>query len=218
MKYIKDVKTILLFILLIVIVVISFKGCNDPINDGKVEHIIDTVFKEVKVTVPKYVPKWRERVHEVQVQVEIPANIDTAAILDDYYAKYKTIDTLNLVYTDTTNVERSFGYGIVEDVISENRIIERGVVWNYKIPTIYHKIIIHPKPKSQVYLGAMANVNSLQILSSASAAVLYKTKRDKIYVINAGAANNGGGVQPYLGGGIFWKVQIRKPKITDIIK
>jgi hypothetical protein len=220
MKYIKNAKNLLILSLFVVIIFYLVRDCSSPDQGGGVTHEIDTVFKEVKVEVPKYVPKWRTRVETVEIPVQvgdgIPEPIDTAEVLKDYYAKYKIVDTLILNYPDSA--KKTFGYGIVTDIVSKNAVIERSVVWNYKIPIVTHTITIHPKPRAQVYIGAMANVNSLQILSSVSGALLYKTKKDMIFMTNVGIADNGNGAQPFLGGGIFWKIQIKKPKVTDIIK
>lgn len=213
----KNVKNILIAILMIVITAYLIKDCSNDPTPPEVTHEIDTVFQEVKVEVPTYVPKWRTKIETVEIHDSIPRQpIDTLSILADYYAKYKTVDTLNLPYPDSVN--KSFGYGIVTDIISKNAIESRSVVWNYKIPTVTHTITIYPKPKAQVYIGAMANVNSLQILSSVSGALLYKTKKDRIYIANIGVADNGAGAQPFLGGGVMWKISIKKPKVTDLVK
>lgn len=217
MKLFSDLKSWLIIALLVIVAVYQFKGC-DP-QPPLIEHKIDTVFQDVKVEVPKYVPKWRTKVETVEIPVQVggePAKIDTAAILKDYYSKYKTVDTLKLPYPDSIN--KTFGYGVITDFITRNTIVERSIKWNYRIPTVYHTITIHPQPKAQVYIGAMANVNSTQVLSSVSGALLYKTKKERIYIANIGAANNGLGIQPFLGGGILWKIQLKKPKITDVIK
>lgn len=220
MKYIKNTKNLLILILFVVICFYLVRDCSNPNNiGGQIIHEIDTVFKEVKVEVPKYVPKWRTKVETVEIPVQvgdgIPEPIDTVEILKDYYAKYKIVDTLILNYPDSA--KKTFGYGIVTDIVSKNAVIERSVVWNYKIPIVTHTITIHPKPRAQVYVGAMANVNSLQILSSVSGALLYKTKKDQIFLASIGIADNGSGAQPFLGGGMFWKIKIKKPKPTDLL-
>lgn len=214
----KHIKNIALAIFAIVVTFFVVKDCSNEPETGGVTHEIDTVYQEVKVEVPKYVPKWRTKIDTVEVKIEGDNGqpIDTLSILKDYYAKYQVIDTLNLPYPDS--VKKIFGYGIVKDIISKNAIVERSVVWNYQIPTVTHTITIHPKPKAQLYVGATANVNSIQILSSASGALLYKTKKDHIYIANIGVANNGLGAQPFIGGGIAWKVTLRKPKVTDLLK
>lgn len=219
MNKLLNLSNLLIVALILVVAAYQIKDCSNQPEEGGIIHKIDTVYKEVKVEVPKYVPRWRTKIQPVEVpyQVEGPQiPIDTAAILSDYYAKYKTIDTLVLNYPDS--VGKVFGYGVLTDVITKNTIVERSAIWSYKIPVVTHTIIIPPKPRAQVYIGAMANVNSVQILSSVSGALLYKTKKDRIYIANIGAANNGSGVQPFIGGGIVWKITLKKPKITDIVK
>lgn len=215
MKHIKN------FVLVLFLIVIGFfvvKDCTNDPTPPEVTHEIDTVFQEVKVEVPKYVPKWRTRIDTVEVKIEGESGgpVDTVSILKDYYAKYQVIDTLNLPYPNSVN--KTFGYGVITDIISKNAIVERSVIWNYKIPVVTHTITIHPKPKAQLYVGMTANVNSVQILSSVSGALLYKTRKEHIYIANIGVANNGLGVQPFIGGGIAWKITLRKPKVTDLIK
>ena len=215
----KHIKNAVLILLLSVIAFFVVKDCSSDPQEGEVIHKIDTVYKEVKVEVPKYVPRWRTRVETVEVPVQVsgdPIPVDTTEILKDYFAKYMTVDTLNLPYPDSANA--TFGYGIVTDIITKNAIAQRSVVWNYKIPYITKTITIYPKPKAQLYIGMTANVNSVQILSSVSGALLYKTKKERIYLANIGVADNGLGAQPFIGGGVFWKIQIKKPKVTDLIK
>ena len=215
----KHIKNAVLILLLSVIAFFVVKDCSSDPQEGEVIHKIDTVYKEVKVEVPKYVPRWRTRVETVEVPVQVsgdPLPVDTTEILKDYFAKYMTVDTLNLPYPDSANA--TFGYGIVTDIITKNAIAQRSVVWNYKIPFVTHTITIYPKPKAQLYIGMTANVNSVQILSSVSGALLYKTKKERIYLANIGVADNGLGAQPFIGGGVFWKIQIKKPKVTDLIK
>lgn len=217
MAYLKDLKVLLILVLLGVILLTQIKGCKTNGKPGDTLIDIDTVFQEVKVEVPKYVPKWRTQIHEVEVQVEGPSKpVDTTAILKDYFAKYQTIDTLNLPYPDSA--KKSFGYGIVTDVISRNAIIERSVVWNYQIPTITKTITIYPKPVNQVYIGVSSGFNKANFVDNVAGGLIWKTKQDKIYQASLGLANHGGAIAPFIGGGIYWKIRLKKPKVTDLIK
>jgi hypothetical protein len=219
MKSLLSVKNLLIAILLIVILAYLVKDCaNKPDGGGKTEVVIDTVFKEVKSETKVYVPKWRTKVETVEIpyQVNTPdIPFDTVGLLKEYFSKYAITDTVKLPYGDST--DRVFGYGIILDTITQNNIIARKILWNYRIPIIYKTITIYPEQRGQVYIGATANVNSLQLLSSVSGAFLYKTKRDRIYLVNIGVADNGSGAQPFLGGGIFWKIKLRKPKPAELL-
>jgi hypothetical protein len=220
MKNLISVKNLLIAILLIVIVAYLVKDCSNKPDGGKTEVIIDTVYHEVKTETKVYVPKWRTKVETVEIPYQINTPdipFDTAGLIKEYFSKYATIDTVKLMYNDSTS--KQFGYGVIYDTISQNAIIARKIFWNYKIPTIRQTIIIHEQPKTQVYIGTIANVNSVQILSSVAGSVLYKTKNDHIYSFNAGLANNGiGGTQPFIGLGAYWKIKLRKPKPTDLLK
>jgi len=65
--------------------------------DGKkyevVKHDIDTEYVKVTQTIVK---KGKDIIHDVPVYVNVPVNVDTNAILKDYYAKYCVKDTLRL--------------------------------------------------------------------------------------------------------------------------
>lgn len=217
MVYLKDLKVLLILVLLGVILLTQIKGCKTNGKPGDTLIDIDTVYKEVKVEVPKYVPKWRTKIEEVEVQVEGPSKpVDTTAILKDYFAKYKTIDTLNLPYPDSA--KRLFGYGVVTDIISQNAIVERSVVWNYQIPTITKTITIYPTPVNQVYIGVSSAFNKRNFVDNVSGGLILKNKKDVIYQASIGLGNRGGAVAPFIGGGIYWKIRLKKPKVTDLIQ
>jgi hypothetical protein len=211
-----NVKTILTAVLLLIVLGSLLKDCVSPTPTETGTTIkVDTVYQEVKTETKVYVPKWRTRVETVEVPYQVTTPIDTTEVLKDYFARYVTIDTVRLPYPDS--VGKFFGTAIIQDTITKNTIVARSIKWNYKIPIITKTITIHPQPRAQVYVGAMANVNSVQILSAVSGALLYKTKSDKIYIANIGVANNGAGTQPFLGAGILWKISVKKPKPSDLI-
>jgi hypothetical protein len=217
MSFLKDLKVVLILILLLVILLTQIKGCKTNGEAGDTLIDVDTVYKEVKVEVPKYVPKWRTKVEEIEVQVEVEKLIpvDTTAILKDYFAKYKTVDTLNLPYSDSIN--KTFGYGVVTDIITKNEIIERSVSWNYKIPEITKTITIYPSPVNQVYAGVSSAFNQENFVDNVSGGLILKTKKDQIYQASIGLGNRGGTVAPFIGAGIYWKIRLKKPKVTDLI-
>ena len=217
MSFLKDLKVILILILLVIILLTQIKSCNTEDITPQIIIEVDTVYKEVRVEVPTYVPKWRTKIEEVEVLVEVEKFIpvDTVKILKDYFTKYVTIDTLNLPYPDDAN--KTFGYGIVTDIITKNEIIERSVSWNYKIPEITKTITIYPPPVNQVYVGVSSAFNKTNFVDNVSGGLILKTKKDKIYQGSIGLGNRGGTVAPFMGVGIYWKVKLKKHRATDLL-
>lgn len=191
--------------------------------DGKdyelLEQKIDTVFIEKIIEVPKYVPKYITKVETITV--EIPADVDSLKIVEDYYSKYIVKDTLNLTYdfgpeitVDSigTKPNPTLGFGFLTDTISQNRIISRKIDWNFQIPTIYNTKVVKELPIRQLYYGIGAGFNKTDFIGSAKLGVLYKDKKDKIFGLDLGVLNTNNNVTPYIGGSIYWKLSLKKKK------
>ena len=191
--------------------------------DGKkyelVEQKIDTVFIEKTVKVPTYVPKYITK--EVIKEVQIPADIDSLAVIKDYYSKVTVRDTLQLNYDFPEEVKDSLGnkppsnlgYGILTDVIGQNSIQSRDVDWYFKIPTVYNTKVVKDLPKTQLYYGFNLGLNRTDIFSSVGGGLILKTKKDKLYQLNIGLMNQPtptSSLTPYIGGGIYWKINLKK--------
>ena len=222
-----DIKTIIIVGLIIFLLI---RGCGDTPQgtkeivkvDGKkyelVDKTIDTVFIEKRVEVPTYVPKYVDRV--VEKIVKIPTHVDSLQIIKDYYSKFVTKDTLRLTYEFApeitidsigTKPNPTLGFGVITDTITQNKVLSRDVVWNFEVPTIYNTTIVKDLPKTQLYYGFNLGGNKQDIFSTASGGLILKTKSDKLYQLNLGVQTNGvDGVVPYIGGGIFWKINLNK--------
>jgi hypothetical protein len=139
---------------------------------------IDTVFTEVLKEVPKYVPKYIDRV--VRDTVEMPLDVDTLAIIEDYFARY--------IYSDTLKVD-SLGFGYITDTVTENKIVERSVVWDYRIPSIRETITttiqLPPKRKREFYIGLMAGGTQTDF-SYFGPSIGFKTKSSKMLTATYG--------------------------------
>ena len=222
-----DIKTIIIVGLIIFLLL---RGCGDTPQgtkeivkvDGKkyelVVKTIDTVYIEKRVEVPTYVPKYVDRV--VEKIVKIPTHVDSLQIIKDYYSKFVTKDTLRLTYEFApeitidsigTKPNPTLGFGVITDTITQNKVLSRDVVWNFEVPTIYNTTIVKDLPKTQLYYGFNLGGNKQDIFSTASGGLILKTKSDKLYQLNLGVQTNGvDGVVPYIGGGIFWKINLNK--------
>ena len=217
-KYIKEI----LIIALVVIIALQ-RGCGTDYGDkeivkvdGKDYELIkqetDTIFIEKEVKVTKYVPKYITK--EVIKEVQIPANVDSLAIIKDYFSKVTVTDTLNLDYDFPKEVTDSLGnkpastlgYGILTDVISQNRIESREIDWFFKIPTVYNTTIVKELPKLEFYYGFGLGMDQTNGLGNFTGNLLVKTKKMNIYGLNIGMSNQLGQYKPFVGGSMYWKI------------
>lgn len=217
-KYIKEI----LIVALIIIIALQ-RGCSGDYGDkeivkvdGKDYELIkqetDTVFIEKEVQVTKYVPKYITK--EVIKEVEIPVDVDSLAIIKDYFSRVTVTDTLSLAYdfpkevTDSLGNKpaSSLGYGILTDVISQNRIESREIDWFFQIPTVYNTTIVKELPKLEFYYGFGVGMDQTNGLNNFSGNLLVKTKKMNIYGLNIGMSNQLGLYKPFVGGSLYWKI------------
>ena len=109
-----DIKTVAIIVLCVFLLLRNCTNGDTTTGeivkvDGKkyelVEQKIDTVFIEKTVKVPTYVPKYITK--EVIKEVQIPADIDSLAVIKDYYSKVTVRDTLQLNYDFPEEVKDS---------------------------------------------------------------------------------------------------------------
>jgi hypothetical protein len=171
-----------------------------------IKHDIDT-FEVVKTKV--VTKKGEDIYHEtiVEKEVVIPAIVDTAALLKDYYSK--------VLYKDVLVLPDSLGTIAVTDTISQNKILGRTFDAKVKQREIKETLIVKELPKTQVYYGLTGGFNKADVVSNVGAGLLIKTKKDKIYNLGIGVANRvsdgtNGTLSPYIGGGVYWKIKLKK--------
>ena len=206
------------------------RGCDTENNnkelinvDGKdyelLEQKVDTVFVEKEVIIEKYIPKYITK--EVIKEVEIPADVDSLAIIKEYFASYKVIDTLNLEYdfpTEITNVDgnkpsSNLGFGVLTDVISQNSIQSREIEWNFKIPTVYNTTIVKELPKNEWYVGFGGGFDKPNFLNNIRGSLMLRTKKFKVFTLDLGLSNQvqdpiigTSKLEPFIGGSMYWKL------------
>jgi len=204
-----DSKTIILLLLCIFLLIrnCSNKGNNvgEKVNiNGKKYELVkketDTVIKIVKETTIVYKPKLITRVEKEIIKV--PADVDTLAILKDFYTKYQ--------YRDTVLVS-SYGKGIISDIITQNQIVGRQIEWDLNIPSVKETITVKESPKTQVYYGFNLGLNKTDVFNNASGGLILKTKKDYLYQLNLGfQPAPDSKINPYLGVGMYWKINLNK--------
>ena len=212
-------------VILGLIAFVFLRGCGNDTSEKEIINVdgkdyellsqkIDTVVVEKEVKVPTYVPKYIEKIVTETVEVEIPMDVDSLAIIKDYFSKYQVKDTLRLTYdfpkevTDSSGNKPSgdLGYGVVTDVISQNKIESREIDWFFKIPTIYNTTIVKELPKNELYYGLGAGVDGTNGFGNVSGNLLLKTKKMNIFGVNVGVSNQMGEYKPFVGTSIYWKL------------
>jgi hypothetical protein len=196
-------KLYLIIIGVLILIIILLRSCSPNNVGGDCQPITKTVIKTDtiwKVTkgdtlyvpgVTKYLPG--------KIQY-INSKIDTTEIIKDFFSK--------VYYGDTIKLD-NYGFILVKDTITQNRILSRNIEYNYKFPTIEKTITnnITSPPKNQFYIGLELGGSKLQPINYLGANLLLKTKKDKLYNIGAGVMPNTG-IEYKIG--TAWKIKIKK--------
>lgn len=157
-------------------------SCPDPVvksvkvDTGFIIEQFKSTWQQPKpdtVIIPGKVPA-PERVYIYRGPVIIAEPADSAAILQDYFAKVYYRDTLKTQYGAIT----------VEDTISQNRIQARRWATNFTIPTITKTVTLSEKQRNQLYVGFSGVFGQRDI--GAEINLSFKTKKDQQYEAGAG--------------------------------
>jgi hypothetical protein len=193
----RNIAIIVLIALVVFLLLRNCKGGRKSIPTVKT----DTVFVKIEQDT-QYVPKPDTIYYTKTSYKSVPYRIfdtlyleqlidaDTANILKDYFA--------TAVYHDT--IKNPYGYVLVKDTITQNRIKSRGVSQNLLIPEITRTITIQQPKKAQLYLGAGIWGNEADPLNGYEVNLSLKTKSDRII---------GVGYQQMFNGGHFYKIEYR---------
>lgn len=182
----------LFIILALIIILVLQRSCTSPNipSEPVVIRVTDTTWikKDTIIYRNKPVP------YRVEVPVEVPAKVDTNAILKDYFAKY--------IYKDSIPID-TFGYVRITDIITQNKIEKREYTLSYQIPTIRDSVtvIMPPVYKNQVYIGP--EVMTPQIYFGGN--IVLKTKRNQMYNIGGGISPLG----PQFKVGMAWLIKLK---------
>jgi hypothetical protein len=179
--------------------------------DGKRYEIIKEIHDTTEVT--KINTKWKKGddivhetiVHDTAIKL---VNVDTAALLHDYFAKN--------IYKDTLRLPDSLGYVFLTDTITKNKIEGRKFIANVKQKIITNTTIVKELPKTKIFYGIEGGFNKADVVSHLGLGMIINTKSDKIYQLGLGVANRTGSdatngkLSPYIGAGVYWKIRLRK--------
>jgi hypothetical protein len=213
MKKLLNLKNIAIALLIVIVV---FQQCGGDKTktgeivkvDGKkyelIKHEIDT-FEIVKTKV--VTKKGEDIYHETIKEVIIPAIVDTQALLQDYFAKN--------IYKDTLQLPDSLGIVSLIDTITQNKILGRTFNASVKQRVIKETTIVKELPKTKLFYGFEGGFNKADVVSHLGFGVLVNTKKDKMFHLGLGVANRttdgtSGALSPYIGGGVYWKLKLKK--------
>jgi len=192
-----DIKTILILVMGGVILFMNFCGNGNNNGDDNGDTIIKTdtitIIDTVHQQTTNYIPK-PYKVIEINT-VEIPVDVDTLAILRDYYAER--------IYDDTVKFDSLMVR--IKDTVSENRLKSRSVEsWTLYKTTVIENTIAKNRREFYYGIGITGNQNQIDYLGGE---FLYRTKNNRIYGIGVGVNPQ---LEPVLSGRIYWKLQFRK--------
>ena len=178
--------------------------------DGKKYEVIKHEIDTIDVIKTKVVTKKGEDIYHEVIEHDTTiklVNVDSAAILKDYLSK--------VVYKDVLVLPDSLGTVALTDTITKNRILGRTFDAKVKQRTIKETTIVKELPKTKVFYGFEGGFNKTDVVSHIGAGLILNTKTDKLYHLGVGVANRvvdgtNGGLTPYINGGVYWKIRLRK--------
>jgi hypothetical protein len=213
MKKLLNLKNIAIALLIVIVV---FQQCGGDKTktgeivkvDGKKYELIKHEIDTIEVVKTKVVTKKGEDIyHETIKEVTIPAIVDTQVLLQDYFAKN--------IYKDTLQLPDSLGIVSLIDTITQNKILGRTFNASVKQRTIKETTIVKELPKTKLFYGFEGGFNKADVVSHLGFGVLVNTKKDKMFHLGLGVANRttdgtSGALSPYIGGGVYWKLKLKK--------
>lgn len=201
-------KYAIILLVVIAIILLGRLGCNNGLgffDKPKADTVVvrDTTWQVHDSLIIKKVPV-KETIYDIDT---LPPQYIADTNYPRLKAQYDELVKLFLsknIYADTVKLD-TLGYVAIADTVQENKLQNRGVHYNYKIPTITEKVTITkqaPK-KNQLYIGAGVNTSKALMPQSVEAGLILKTKRDQIYGVKAGSDING---QISYGFQTYWKI------------
>ena len=211
----KNLKNIAILVLIACVVTQFYFGKSNGVGktmlvDGKKYEVIKEIHDTTEVTKVKTLWKKGQDIfhetilHDTAVKL---VNVDTAALLRDYFAKN--------IYKDTLRLPDSLGFVFLTDTITKNKIEGRKFTANVKQRVINNTTIVKELPKTKVFYGIEGGFNKADFISSVGMGLLINTKSDRIFNLGLGVNNRttdgtNGSFSPYVKGGVYWKIKLKK--------
>jgi hypothetical protein len=182
MKDFKDYLLIILIALVGVLIYINFYNTDKPADFSdmskfvKVKEVHDTAYKTLYHSTYK---KGNDIPFYIIDSVQVPVH-DTIRILNEYY-RIKA-------YTDT--IKKDSNIFVIDDTISQNRIISRGFKAKLTEKTIYVKEYYAQKAKFGLYYGIRGDFSQENGLEVLSPGILLNAKNKALIGLNININKN----------------------------
>ena len=206
MKKILDIRHFIILFLLIACFLIQHNKPKKEVVIKEVpsepELIHDTITEEVTVYL-----RGESILRDTTIYLTTMEKVDTSAILRDYLVFNK--------FTDTLKLSNNQGFVYLNQTVNENRIVDRKFSASIK-PKIVRETPPPPPPiRNQVFFGINGAVSREDWVNSIGLGLILKTKKDHLFQVNLGVSNRTvdgvyGELRPYIGGGVFWKIKVKK--------
>ena len=158
---------------------------------------------------------------EVEVEIEVPVEVEIEKRVE--VPVYQTIDTMEILKIHFAKVQHkevlilpnNQGTVTLIDTISKNSIVNRKFIADVKRMIVKDTIYTKEPKKNQLFFGFDGGLNKENVMSHIGTGILFKTKDDKIFHVGVGVANRvldgtGGTFTPYVDGGVYWKLKLKK--------
>lgn len=216
MKKYLEIKNIIILVLVVSLSLVSFDPFGVMPNrtktiekivkvDGQSLHPIhDTI--EVEVPYDVEVPYEVEKLIPYAVHDTIEAKVDTNFIVNQF------LNTKN-IFTNTYKFDKQQGSITIVDTISQNKLIGRKYTTNIKPKVDTLEI---PEPfRRKIYAGFEGGFNQADYVNFIGVGVMVNSNSNKIYNLGIGVNNKttdgtNGYLTPYIRGGVYWKIRLKK--------
>lgn len=193
-----NIKNVIILLLIAVILLLRFcSGNNVPTEPIVKTTVVETIhYDTIRDTIPEYVPQWIDRFPPPDT-IWKDRDVDTAFILQDYFATYFYSDTLHL---DSLTL-------VVSDSVTQNNISSREISYRLLYPTKTITITNDRYLNRREYYAGFGIAGSTTGFEFVGFDFIFKTKKDMTYRATAGI-NEQLGVQ--LGFGMHWRLKLMK--------
>ena len=216
---IKNLFTIALVILAILITVVLLKTCEDVETEieSKTITVHDTTYMpSAIIKVPEYFPVI-DTFYIDTLKIPKPSTdlgeltMAYKKLANEHYKSLSYRDSIKL--TDSAYLGKDLGTVYIDDLVSENELKKRNIRYQLKYPVITNTITttntVSAKPKNQVFAGFQLTGNQTSFVNGINGIVLLKNKKDLMYGISAGGQLVNDRLHPQFGISVLKKISLK---------